>query len=373
MRRERRPGPQRLYRSVRRPARGGRPGTRVRYNRALGRRARERHRRTAANPPAHELLPASRLLLLQPARRRRGVLREPRRRRAARLREGPHQGARPERQGQESGSTRPAASTAARRARCSSSIPKASGTPTSTAPTSTRSSTVTSSGARSSRGCAFDAEDDRAARRSTAPPARSRSSSTRPRSRRRAASRSSRIRIRCRAARSTTRSCRRSRRRSSRWATSATRFNFRGVGRSRRDASTTASARPTTRSRRSRYAQQRFGGQSAAGRARRILVRHVRADARRRRRSPRSGSCWSGRRCSASARRTVAAGHDRHPRRGGRRRAARRRARVGAAAGSCRSSCFPAAAISSTAACRSCSGDRRHVARSRARLPAHDA
>ena len=94
-----------------------------------------------------------------------------------------------------------------------------------------------------------------------------------------AASRWSRIRIRCRAARSTTRSCRRSPRRSSRWATSPCASTSAASG-SRQARSTTASARPRTRWPRSRMRAGR-SAQCAAGRARRLLVRRVRADARR--------------------------------------------------------------------------------------------
>ncbi len=187
-----------------------------------------------------------------------------------------------------SASTRPAASTAATRDRCSSSIPKPSGTRTSTAPTSTRSSSGTSSAAKSSRGCAFDAQDDRAlhdrrSRRRAGDRVRT-SLRTRP-----AASRWSRIRTRCRAARSTTRSRRRSRRHSSRWATPRPRFNFRGVGRSQGafddGVGETADALAA-------LAHARANRPRAARRARRLFVRHLRADARRavdRRRAPGAG------------------------------------------------------------------------------------
>ena len=117
---------------------------------------------TPATPVRHELLPAPRLLLLQRARRAGGVLRQPRRRGVAGVRQGADPGARASAARARCGSTRRAASTAAKKGRCSSSIRKRSGTPTSTAPTSTRSSTGTSFTARSSRGSAFDAEVDRA-------------------------------------------------------------------------------------------------------------------------------------------------------------------------------------------------------------------
>ena len=120
-----------------------------------------------------------------------------------------------------------------------------------------------------------------------------------------------------------------------------------------RRRSTTASARPTTRSWCSRMPRR-----SSATHCR-SCSRDSRSDRSCRRASRKArgrAAPRAGRSRRAPLRRGGSSrGHDRHARRRGRRRAARRRLRVGAAAGAARSSCFPAAAISSMAACRSCS------------------
>ena len=119
-----------------------RPGPIIIVCSAPGRQCRPR--------PRDELLPAPRLLLLQQARSAEACCAnhgsaEMQAYAKAIKALGEERGAR-------YASTRPAASTAARKAQCSSSTPRRFGTPTSTAPTSTRSSTATCSAARSSRG-----------------------------------------------------------------------------------------------------------------------------------------------------------------------------------------------------------------------------
>ena len=98
----------------------------------------------------------------------------------ARLRQGPRQGARPRRARARCASTRPAASTAARKARASWSIRTRSGTPTSTRPTSTRSSRSTCRTAASSSACGCDAGEHAARARRRARRAASNAPSTSP-------------------------------------------------------------------------------------------------------------------------------------------------------------------------------------------------
>ena len=132
----------------------------------------------------------------------------------------------------------------------------------------------------------------------------------------------------------------------------AVRFNFRGVGQAagafdegigETDDALAALA----------YARDRVSA-TRAGRARRILVRLLRADARRAASDRASAWCWSApavdrfprrqqcrpTRSSSTARRTTSC---RSP-----------TCSPGRVRSSCRSSCFPAAGISSTAGCRSC-------------------
>ena len=117
--------------------------------------------------------------------------------------------------------------------------------------------------------------------------------------------------------------------------------------------STTATARPTTRSRRSRMRRPRFG-RPLPGRAGRIFVRLIRADARRGERG--RGADGAGRPGGWTIRGRRGPGrHDRDPRRGRTTWCRSPTCSLGAAAGAAGRSSFPAAAISSTAGCRSSS------------------
>ena len=218
--------------------------------------------------------------------------------------------------------------------------------------------------ARSSSGCAFDAAHHAARRRSTGPRARSRSSSTSPdgaaarhragRASASAAGRHPRQQGRADAREDVLRA-RATRRCASTSAASA--HSERRVRRRR-------SARPTTRWRSLAHARATFGA-DAAGRARRVLVRRLRADARRAARGRRSGWCWSGPAVRRFAVEHVPRRHDRDPRRGGRRRAARRRARVGAAAGAAGRRVSRLRALLPRPAAAAAARDHRHVAASR--------